>query len=1201
MTVTASIGGVDATLAGTGGLTIGPVAGGSPTLQLQGQEYVVNQGIIYGGALDLEGQSQFLNENRVALSGTLTGSGTFKNYGVFVAGAGVIRVASFINANLVTAGVYSSFSGGQLALLDGSGLGGLPTFTSESIIVPAGNNAAIYNGTFTATTLSGGGQLSLYIANTISLSSYGPGLTVNATALVNYGTLYMNYITAVQLANGGTFTDNGSSQCANLTGTTTLVTPSASTLAPNQPFTLSVLVVPGQTHRWRRRAASRSWVMNALDPSSVTLTNGMATLSVSAGLPAGTYTFTAYYSGDGAFAPSNSVTFTLLVGNPPNFNNPGSSGPVRYADGAVQVSATDLISNGFGSTWTQTRVWSSAPTGPAANINGVGWTDDPLAYIQVNPAGPTIIVYGNDGPPEYYNYSGFVSTGVFGYNPAVDDHSTLQYFTNTDQYVLTDAAGDQTWFYGFLSSTPTDLQGQMIKQVAADGSKLWVHHNDAGQVTDVTRSSGSQVEQWVYAYLPAGNANAGLLSSVTLQRSTNCGANYTVVQQVAYTYYTSTSQHGSLGDLEFASIYDGDNLSDPIDTYYYRYYTAAEIADEVAGTGTATGYVHGLEYVFSPASYDRLVGIYGSNVDALSNTQVAPFADNYFQYNSSLQCTEDVVAGAGGGSSGQGTYTYSYTDSSNELGYNSWAMKTVQTLPDGNENIIYTNGYGETMLSVYEDMTTDQQWLTYNRYYTYEPFAGQIKFTASPSAVIGYNDSFSFLITTNDLSPNSGLITSYLYAASTTATPTTAGRVAGYLQFTLVKQGTKGAPQKQESWTYYNVTGGGDVTAPVATDTVYAGANGTDPETSTYDYTWAANSVDMLSETEIDPAATPGQDGSGVGPVTTTYFNAYGQPEWVEDPDGFINYIGYYVATGAVAMTVTDVNTSSGGAFLSSLPAGWFTQNNGGLNLVTTYQVDALGRVIEQTDPDGDETYTVYDDEEHEVRVYTGFDPLTGTTTGPIQVSYTDVAQGYTAIFTMAVPPSLDSDNEPDGDEDVANVQSLTVTWTNLAGQTTQVDQYYNLGGFTFSDDTGLPEGGEYYETKYGYNADGIQDHVVDPAGTITDTCYNGQGLLLSTWIGTNDTGANNMVEVSSNVYDNGGVGDGDLTEVIQYTHSNSPNEVTKYYYDYRDRPVVEEDGVGASGNAACAGHRDDLQQPGRGHHGADLRRRASGRCHGWQ
>jgi hypothetical protein len=40
------------------------------------------------------------------------------------------------------------------------------------------------------------------------------------------------------------------------------------------------------------------------------------------------------------------------------------------------------------------------------------------------------------------------------------------------------------------------------------------------------------------------------------------------------------------------------------------------------------------------------------------------------------------------GDSSLGTYTYAYTTSGNTAGFNSWATKTVETLPDGNHIIV---------------------------------------------------------------------------------------------------------------------------------------------------------------------------------------------------------------------------------------------------------------------------------------------------------------------------------------------------------------------------------------------------------------------------------------------------------------------------------------------------------------------------------
>ena len=83
---------------------------------------------------------------------------------------------------------------------------------------------------------------------------------------------------------------------------------------------------------------------------------------------------------------------------------------------------------------------------------------------------------------------------------------------------------------------------------------------------------------------------------------------------------------------------------------------------------------------------------------------------------------------------GAGDEAYAYTSSGNSPGYDSWAMKTVETLPDGNQNIVYTNAFVQVMLLVYHDVTSNQNWETFYQYDT----SGRVALEAAPSAVTGY-------------------------------------------------------------------------------------------------------------------------------------------------------------------------------------------------------------------------------------------------------------------------------------------------------------------------------------------------------------------------------------------------------------------------------------------------------------------------------
>ena len=70
----------------------------------------------------------------------------------------------------------------------------------------------------------------------------------------------------------------------------------------------------------------------------------------------------------------------------------------------------------------------------------------------------------------------------------------------------------------------------------------------------------------------------------------------------------------------------------------------------------------------------------------------------------------------------------------------------------------------------------------------------------------------------------------------------------------------------------------------------------------------------------------------------------------MKDADGFLDYMAYDPATGALVTSIQDVNTADTGEF-TDLPTGWTTPTGGGLNLVTQDQVDAQGRTTEETVP----------------------------------------------------------------------------------------------------------------------------------------------------------------------------------------------------------------------------------------------------------
>jgi hypothetical protein len=247
------------------------------------------------------------------------------------------------------------------------------------------------------------------------------------------------------------------------------------------------------------------------------------------------------------------------------------------------LSTTDLESDGFSQAWGQTRSWTNSTNAtPAGPLNGTGWIINELPYIlQTSTSG--LVVVSNDVNYRYFDPSGP------NWIPRFFDQDTLV-TGSPHEYVFTDTVGDQIHFSDFSTSVPVNQQGAFKSWVDPFGNTTSVVSRDStGRPTEVQRSTTvggvTTTESFLYTYLTSG-VNAGLLSNVTLRRQVN-GGSWTIVRQVAYTYYDGTTDtHGNVNDLKLAVIEDSGGNA--LDTKYYRYYV-----------NESTGYQHALKYVFN--------------------------------------------------------------------------------------------------------------------------------------------------------------------------------------------------------------------------------------------------------------------------------------------------------------------------------------------------------------------------------------------------------------------------------------------------------------------------------------------------------------------------------------------------------------------------------------------------------------------------
>ena len=579
----------------------------------------------------------------------------------------------------------------------------------------------------------------------------------------------------------------------------------------------------------------------------------------------------------------------------------------------------------------------------------------------------------------------------------------------------------------------------------------------------------------------------------------------------------------------------------------------------------------------------------GINLATATSAAVAPFATDFFAYDSQNRVIRHDVQGAGCSSctGGIGTFTYSYaTNPRPVLGSNlDWRTKSTETRPDGTERIVYSNARTQPMLEVIrttEGGVTRQQG-TYTRYNA----RGQAIWQVSPEAItlpanLAEIEQYPDLLNEvagnfQYISDSSGLIEVTNYATATTATATLAGSVDRFVSSTAVMRGDRGTAVTQEAFTYFVQSGGGSTVMPLATRTTYPNTTTVGAQTTSYAYTFTAGTTQIVSQRTTLPTVTTAQNGPGTAVVTDQVFDAAGREIWSRDGDGFLRYTEYDAQTGAVVKSIVDVDTTRTADFdAQSLPSGWATPAGGGLHLVTTYEVDSLGRTVKSTDPNGNITYTVYDDVNHSTRTYVGWNTATLAPTGPITVSRRDLSGTYTESLTYSAVPAVDAQGRPTGTEPITNMQSLTRSLVNAAGQVIAVDRYTNLDGLTYSTATatlGL-EGVNYLRTRYAYNDQGQVERVQNPAGTITISTFDGLGRLTATYVGTDDSTTNgfkwkpsnaaptsNMVQVAAYEYDNGGVGNGNLTKSTQFPGGSASPRVVQNAYDWRNRLVATKTG----------------------------------------
>jgi RHS repeat-associated protein len=823
--------------------------------------------------------------------------------------------------------------------------------------------------------------------------------------------------------------------------------------------------------------------------------------------------------------------------------------PVDYATGELQLSANDLSAGGFGQGWGHTRTYSNRMTSNVNYGNGYNWLVDQWPSI-VSDSTETVVV--QSGLDSFW----FDGVGVGPFAGQLGILATLEHDDDAGQYVLALPGGTVERFND-LATAPAP--GALVSQTSRGGATITLSYNHSSQLVEAQRSAvvggSTLVESFVYAYVATG-PSAGNLASVTLRRGPSSTGPWTNVRQVQYAYHDGSTSFGLAGDLSLATqqTFDGASWRE-LGASYYRYYTSS----------TATGFAHGLKYDLGPAAYQALLAAGGDPLLA-PDSLLAHYADHYFEYEPiTRRVTKEVAAG------GTQAYTFAYLGSTN-FGPNEWRQKTVETRPDGSRHTVYSNDGGQTLLKQLQQPATGDEWITY---YQFDDSYNIVQ-TATPSAVVSFDDSAGHLSVV--LRPASGLIQQFVYGDDTPGQP------AGYLVRTQVQEGASGSPVTLTDSEYLaNTADDGTTVFLLAQRTQYQDEAEGSPSTTQFDYTFYPGTNQPLERVTTLPAVDVSQNGSGESAVGRVQYDQLGNMIWEQGPRGFVDQFTYDIVTGAVIQRVQDVDPD-----VLTLPSDWMrpTTLAPALNLVTDYELDEQGRVIQTLGPShligGIATRraqcTVYNDGNFQTWTAQGYATGSGpgyafTLVNPVSITATD----DNGRPTDTIEAALDSTAWPPA-ADAVPPQTSWTRWTrqlyNDAGQLVARCVYHTIPA------SGLGSGGANYdETVYGYDSCGRQNRTVSPAGTITRQTLDARGRTVGTWIGTNDTGAtdadptggsasgNNMVITSSFVYEST-CDCSQPTTLTQYVDSDpANNRVTQYTLDYRNRVVEVQDALATSGS----------------------------------
>jgi hypothetical protein len=200
---------------------------------------------------------------------------------------------------------------------------------------------------------------------------------------------------------------------------------------------------------------------------------------------------------------------------PPDNPSQFSDGPVRYYDGTVKYSATDLSSSGFGTPWGQIRTWTNTGWYGSSGANGNSTVVTQQPYVVELGSAPNtdsyvaVITSGTNSLFFTKNQDGSYAESFYPQDKLVHD-------TTHHDYQLTDSTGKQFFFYDYYGLFPTAQRGHLNYYVDPYGiASSSTYDSGSGLLTAMQRTDAADgvAEQYTYNYRYLFSALVAALST----------------------------------------------------------------------------------------------------------------------------------------------------------------------------------------------------------------------------------------------------------------------------------------------------------------------------------------------------------------------------------------------------------------------------------------------------------------------------------------------------------------------------------------------------------------------------------------------------------------------------------------------------------------------------------------------------------------